>query len=70
MIYLQDYYFDVYKKEIVEEPLLSGKEIMDILGIKPSPIVGEIKDKLIKEQISGRIKTKEEAEQFIKSITV
>ncbi|WP_457625557.1 HD domain-containing protein [Persephonella sp.] len=70
VIYMQDYYFDEYREKIVEEPLLSGKEIMDILGIEPSPLVGEIKDKLMREQIYGRIKTKEEAERFIKSITV
>jgi poly(A) polymerase len=66
IIYLQTYYFDVYLKEIVEEPLLSGREIMDILGLKPSPEVGKIKKLLLKEQIKGKIKNKEEAKMFVK----
>ncbi len=68
IIYLQAYYFDIYKKEIVEEPLLSGEEIMKILNIKPSKLVGEIKSKLLDYQLEGKIKTKEEAIQFIKSL--
>ncbi len=70
IIYLQSYYFDVYKNEIVEEPLLTGREIIQTLNIKPSPKVGEIKDKLLQLQISGEIKTKEEAVSFIKSLGV
>lgn len=68
IIYLQSYYFDVYKKEIVEEALLTGSDIIKILNLKPSPKVGEIKEKLLKLQISGDIKTKEEAISFIKSL--
>ncbi|NPA51943.1 MAG: CCA tRNA nucleotidyltransferase [Aquificae bacterium] len=66
--YLQNYYIEVYQKEIVEEPLLDGKEIMEILNIKPSKKVGEIKQLLLKEQIAGRIKTKKEAVEFIYSL--
>ncbi len=65
---MQEYYFNIYTKEIIEEPLLSGKEIMEILNLKPSPKVGKIKELLLKAQIEGKIKTKEEAVGFIKSI--
>jgi poly(A) polymerase len=68
IIYLQAYYFDVYQKEIVEEPLLSGKEIMEILNIPPSKKIGEIKNKLLEYQLEGKIKTKEEAIKFIKAL--
>ncbi|NPA57988.1 MAG: hypothetical protein GXN94_01710 [Aquificae bacterium] len=69
VIYLQEYYFDYYLKNIVEQPLLTGKEIMELLNIPPSPEVGRIKELLMKEQISGRIKNREEAVSFIKSLT-
>ncbi len=69
ILYLQDYYFNRYKKEIVEEPLLTGKEIMDILGLKPSPKVGGIKNMLIKAQIEGIVKTKEQAINFVRSLS-
>ncbi len=65
---IQNYYFNVYLKEVIEEPLLTGKEIMQILNLKPSPIVGEIKNKLLKAQLEGTIKTKEQAISFIKSL--
>ncbi len=68
VIFLQEYYFDIYIKEIVEQPLLNGKEIMEILGIKPSPIVGKIKEKLQNKQIEGKIKTKQQAIEFIKEL--
>ncbi len=69
IIYLQFYYFDVYKKEIVEEPLLSGKEIMNILGLKPSPEIGKMKKRLLEAQIEGIVKTKKDAISFIKSLS-
>ncbi|HCB69015.1 MAG TPA: HD domain-containing protein [Persephonella sp.] len=68
IIYLQSYYFDIYLKSIVETPLLSGKEIMEILSIEPSPKVGYIKDKLLKAQIEGKIRTKQQAVEFIKEL--
>lgn len=67
IIYLQEYYKDVYRKEIVEEPLLTGDEIMKLLDLKPSKEVGIIKEKLLREQIAGNIKTKEEAINFVYS---
>ncbi|WP_242462892.1 hypothetical protein [Persephonella atlantica] len=70
VIYLQEYYFDVYSKEIVEEPLLTGKEIMEILNLQPSPEVGKIKNMLLKAQIEGKIKTRQQAVDFVKSITL
>ncbi len=66
--YLQDYYFNIYTKKIVEKPLLTGKEIMEILNLKPSKKVGIIKEHLLKAQIEGKIRTKEQAIEFIKSI--
>ncbi|MEN6372814.1 MAG: HDIG domain-containing metalloprotein [Armatimonadota bacterium] len=35
---------------------LSGREIMDILGIEPGTLIGEIKDYLTNEVIEGRLK--------------
>ena len=65
---MQDYYFNVYTKEIIENPLLSGKEIVEILDLKPSPKVGIIKEMLLEAQIEGVVRTKKQAVQFIKSI--
>lgn len=67
---LQEYYFNVYKKEIVETPLLNGKEIMEILNLSAGRKIGEIKSKLLEYQISGLIKNKEEAIKFIRSFNI
>jgi poly(A) polymerase len=53
------------KKEL-PKPLLNGYEIMEILNLKPGPKIGEIKNLLREEQLSGRIKNKEEAIRFLK----
>ncbi|NIA22862.1 MAG: hypothetical protein GWP03_01645 [Proteobacteria bacterium] len=47
------------------ESLLNGKEIMEILSIPPSKVVGQIKEKLVKEQVNGVITSKEEAKRFV-----
>ena len=46
--------------------LLDGKEIMEILNIKPSPRLGEIVDALKEAQISGDVNTKEDAVNFVR----
>ena len=58
---LEKYYESV--KDVVSspKPLLDGREIMKLLDLKPSKVVGEIIDELIEMQLSGEIKTKEEA---------
>lgn len=62
---LLKYYEEV--KAAVEEPktLLDGKEIMQILDIKPSKSVGIILDKLKEAQILKEVTTKEQAKEYI-----
>jgi poly(A) polymerase len=48
------------------EPLLSGKEIMNILNIPEGKTVGLLKNKLLDLQYEGAIKTKEEAIEWLK----
>jgi len=43
------------------KPLLSGDEVMELLGIGPGPRVGEVLAFLLDEQIEGRIQTREQA---------
>jgi len=46
--------------------LIDGNEVMEILGISPSPILGKILKDLKEAQISGDVNTHEEALKFIK----
>lgn len=48
--------------------LLDGREVMSILNINPSPVLGKILNELHEAQISGDILTKDDAVRFIKSI--
>ncbi|MDP6575229.1 MAG: CCA tRNA nucleotidyltransferase [Candidatus Peribacteraceae bacterium] len=51
-----------------KKPLLSGEEVMEILGIESGEKVGEYLEKLNKAQIGGKIKLKKEAIEYLKSI--
>ncbi|MDO8734475.1 MAG: HD domain-containing protein, partial [Elusimicrobiota bacterium] len=56
------------KEKIVPKKLLNGFEIMKILKIPESPLVGKILEELEEAQVLKKIKTKNEAEKFIKNI--
>lgn len=49
--------------------LLDGKEIMSILNISPSPMLGKIVEALKEAQLNGDVNTKEEAECFVKGLS-
>ena len=49
------------------EPLLNGAQIMQLLGLKPGPAVGLIRDALLKAQISGDVTSLAEAEGFVRA---
>jgi uncharacterized protein YfeS len=49
-------------------PLVDGEEIMRALGIPQGKIVGTLLNKLKEAEISGKVRTKEEALQFLKNI--
>jgi len=54
------------KKEVPPKPFLNGDEVMKILKLAPGPKVGEVLESLREEQLNGRIKSKKEAEFFLK----
>lgn len=49
------------------KPLLSGDEIMTILGIQPGEQVGEILRRLHEAQVNKQISTKEDAKKYLES---
>lgn len=48
--------------------LLDGNEVMQILGLSPSPKLGQIMNELHEAQVSGDVSTKDDAISFIKTI--
>ncbi len=62
-----------YSKYIVSsdiKPIINGHTIMKTLFLNPSPKVGEIIRKLINLQLEGKIKTREQAISYIKSLKI
>lgn len=48
-----------------QKALLSGEEVMDMLGIAPGEEVGKILQSLHEAQVKGKVTTKKEAKEFI-----
>lgn len=63
---LEKFYIDSLETIEPLPKLLDGNEIMKILKIPPSPLLGKILNDLHEAQISGDVNTKEEAIEFIK----
>ncbi len=62
-------FYEIIKPKLVELPkLIDGKEIMEILNLKPSKKLGEIIEALNEAQLEEEVNTKEEAIVFIKRI--
>jgi hypothetical protein len=47
--------------EVIPVKLIDGHDIMDILGVGPGPLVGELLTAVREAQASGELNTKEEA---------
>ena len=64
----KELYEEEQKRPKPPKPLLNGNEIMEILNISPGPKVGEILQKLVDAQLEEEVKTKKDAEEFIKKM--
>jgi poly(A) polymerase len=50
------------------EPLLNGNEIMVFTGLKPGPLVGQIRNALLTAQVAGEVTTRDEAVAFVRTM--
>ena len=59
------FYLDI-KDNLQQLPkLLDGNEVMKMLKIKPSPLLGQVMEALHEAQISGDVMTKDDAIKFV-----
>ena len=58
-------YFTEKQKIVLPPKLLDGKQVMDILKISPSPLVGDILEKLTLAQVEGHITDSKNAEEWL-----
>jgi poly(A) polymerase len=56
----------VHQKERALPHLLTGQEIMALLGVPPGPPVGQVKEALREEQLRGKLTTAEEAREWLR----
>lgn len=63
-----DIYFGEFLVKSQNPPLITGRYLIDELGMKPSPIFKRILDAVYEKQISGEITTKDEAIHFVKQL--
>ena len=67
---LLEYYLEVKPTLAPLPKLIDGNEIMQILNIKQSPLLGKIIEELKEAQLEGNISTKEDAIEFVKHCEV
>ncbi len=65
---IHDYnaYLDKHPRPVT--PLLDGKEIMELTGLKPGARIGELLDELHDAQVRGDVSSKKEAAEFVQKL--
>lgn len=61
-------YFRRHQQVVAPPPLLTGKELMGKLDVKPGPQIGDILERLLEEQAAGEIRTKKQALNLAKRL--
>ncbi|MGA9190093.1 MAG: HD domain-containing protein [Anaerolineales bacterium] len=61
---LLEAYFDRRNEEVTPKPLVTGKELMQALGLDQGPLIGRLLEALRQEQAEGRIRSREQALAF------
>lgn len=55
-----------HKKEELPIPLINGHDVIEVFNIDPGPKVGKLLALVREEQLAGRVKTKQEALEFLR----
>lgn len=53
---------------VLRDPLVNGEDVMKILRLKPGPKIGKILEQMRRAQLDGKIKTKEEAAEYLQKL--
>jgi tRNA nucleotidyltransferase/poly(A) polymerase len=61
-------YYERYGELVEPEPLLTGGELLELLGMEPGPAVGRVLQALREAQAMGQVSTKEEAIGLVRSL--
>ncbi|MCD6518603.1 MAG: CCA tRNA nucleotidyltransferase [Anaerolineae bacterium] len=64
--FLLEAWFRRYDRLVAPPRLLSGREVMEVLGLKPGPDVGKWLERLQEAQVKGQVRSREEAIVFLR----
>lgn len=64
---LLDRYYHAHDQAVEPAQLLTGRDVMKTLAMKPGPRIGELLDALREAQASGEVATREQALDFIRA---
>jgi putative nucleotidyltransferase with HDIG domain len=64
IVTLFTHYFNHHEETVTPPPLVSGSDIMQHVGIRPGPEVGDLLEKIAEAQATGEIHTSQEALQL------
>jgi tRNA nucleotidyltransferase/poly(A) polymerase len=63
---LLDHYFNKPQEVLAPPPLVTGDDVMPLLGLAPGPQVGRLLEAVREAQAEGKLHTKEEALKFLR----
>jgi len=61
-------YFHKPQEVVAPPPLVTGDDVMVLLGLRPGPQVGQLLEAVREAQVEGQVRTREEALQFLRRI--
>ncbi len=65
---LRDYHLFLDAHPRPEKPLLTGQDVMDLLGLKPGEEIGKVLNQLHDAQVKKEVTSKKEAKEFVKKL--
>ena len=65
---LLDEYFHRREETVSPLPLITGHDVMSVLGLKPGPQIGRVLEAVREAQAAGEVKTREEALAFAQAM--
>jgi len=63
---LLDAWYNHRDEKITPPRLLDGNDLMEVLGIPPGPEVGRVLEAITEAQVEGRVRTREDAIEFVR----
>ena len=61
---LLDYYYREYYPAVSTPELVKGRDLMGFLQMKPGPLMGELLKEIRESQLTGRLRTRDDALEF------